>query len=252
MRTVWKSTLLLAGVVGISAMVHAPAYLLRPLLTVIQPELKLGTLNGYWWQGSAAQARYQQWDLGEVSWRINWLALLQLQPAVELKLGQNSELHIAGHGEVRRTWSGWQLREWRVSLPASSINNFVPTLPMTLSGRMDLNLTEAQLTSTGCEQLQAVVVWNQASATLMGNELTAKPVGAILSCPKPQTLHAILKAQSPQFVVDAKANLTASGWDLQGTFQPKADLAPMLKQGLTLLSSPDAQGQYPLQLKQPW
>ncbi|MGL5800296.1 MAG: type II secretion system protein N [Plesiomonas sp.] len=252
MRILWKSTLLLVGVMALSAAAHAPAYLLRPLLTIIQPELKLGTLNGYWWKGSATQAHYQQWDLGEVSWRINWLALLQLQPAVELKLGQNSALHIAGHGEVRRTWSGWRLREWRVSLPASSINNFVPTLPMTLSGRMDLNLTEAQLTAAGCEQLQAVVVWNQASATLMGNELTAKPAGAILSCPKPQTLHAILQAQSPQFVVDAKANLTASGWDLQGTLQPKTDLAPTLKQGLALLGAPDAKGQYLLQLKQPW
>ncbi|MGL5757622.1 type II secretion system protein N [Plesiomonas sp.] len=252
MRSVWRNSLLLAGAVIFSVAVHAPAYLLRPILQVVQPELKLGTLNGYWWQGSAAQARYQQWDLGEVSWRINWLAFLQLQPVIELKLGQNSELHIAGHGEIRRTWSGWQLNQWRVSLPASSVNTFAPNLPMTLSGRIDLNLTDAQFTSVGCEQLQATVQWNQASATWMGNELTAKPASATLSCPKPQALHATLKVQSPQFATDAQVSITPSGWDLQGSLQPKDALTPMLKQSLSLLGSPDVSGRYPLQLKQAW
>ncbi|MGL5007302.1 MAG: type II secretion system protein N [Plesiomonas sp.] len=251
MRTVWKNTLLLAGVAALSITAHAPAYLLRPLLSAVHPELKLGTLSGYWWQGHAAQARYQQWDLGEVSWKMNWLALLQLQLAIELNVGQNSALHVAGQGEVRRTWFGWTLHEWRISLPANSINTAAPTIPMTLAGRIDLTLTTAKLTAKGCEQLQAMITWNQAGATLMGNEITAKPANAVLSCPQPHTLHAILKAQSPQFVVDAQTNLTSTGWDLNGTLQPKA-LTPMLKQTLSLLGSPDTKGSYPLQLKQAW
>ena len=218
---------------------QCPAERVLPWLP-LPPELKLSGVTGSIWQGEVARIDWRDTTLRKVSWRLPVSSLLLVSPALQLTFKDPGTL--LGRAEV----SGFgQPKFSEVSLQASApwllVQAKLP-LPVTVSGKLNLEFDEIELAPDRCEVAQGTIVWSGAAVESQFGAVTLDKAKLELSCAKGK-LVAKLKQSSEQLSVEGRGELTLPAtYSFQGTLTPGQGLPDGLVQGLNFIGQRDSQG----------
>lgn len=216
-----------------------PANRVVPLLP-LPPGLHLTGISGSIWHGQLERVDFRSTTLRNVSWTLPISSLLLFQPALQLTFADHGSL--MGSAEVRL---GSQPEAQDVSLKADA--DWLQTragiaLPVTLGGKVQLELDELELAPASCVALDGSVNWSGASANSQFGTLLLDRATIQLSCEKGKVI-AKLKQKSAQLAVEGRAELTLpASYRFSGTLTPGKGLPDTMAQGLNFLGQRDSQG----------
>ena len=218
---------------------QCPAERVLPWLP-LPPELKLSGVTGSIWQGEVARVDWRETTLRKVSWRLPISSLLLVSPALQLTFKDPTTL--LGRAEV----SGLRqpkLNEVSLQAPADWVMAQAKLpLPVTVSGKVHVELDELQITPTRCEVVQGTVQWGSAGVASQFGSLNLGTAKLDLSCAKGK-LVVKLKQSSEQLKVEGHGELTLPNtYSFQGTLTPGQGLPDSLAQGLNFIGQRDSQG----------
>ncbi|MGL4206669.1 MAG: type II secretion system protein N [Aeromonadaceae bacterium] len=218
---------------------QCPAERVLPWLP-LPPELKLSGVSGSIWQGEVARIDWRETTLRKVGWRLPFSSLLLMSPALQLTFKDPETL--LGRAEVSQLQQP-RLSEVSLQAPAEWImaQARLP-LPVSVNGKVQLELDELQLTPTRCEVAQGSVQWSGANAESQFGALRLGTAKLDLSCDKGK-LVIKLKQSSDQLKVEGRGELTLPNtYSFQGTLTPGEGLPDNLAQGLNFIGQRDSQG----------
>ncbi len=218
---------------------NCPANRVVPWLPV-PAGLHLTGLSGSIWHGQLERVDFRSTTLRNVSWTLPISSLLLFQPALQLTFADPTSL--MGRAEVRLRS---QPKAQDVSLKADA--DWLQTragiaLPVSLSGKVQLELDEVELAPTSCVALDGSLSWSGAGFNSQFGAVRLDQAKAQLSCEKGKVI-AKLKQKSDQVAVEGKAELTLPAtYRFVGTLAPGKGLPDAMAQGLNFLGQRDSQG----------
>ena len=218
---------------------QCPAERVLPWLP-LPPELKLSGVSGSIWQGEVARIDWRGTTLRKVSWRLPVSSLLLVSPALQLTFKDPGTL--LGRAEVSGLRQP-QLSDVSLQAPADWIMAQAKLpLPVTVSGKIQLELDQLQITPTRCEALQGTLQWSGAGMDSQFGSLRLGRAKADLSCAKGK-LVVKLKQGSEQLQVEGRGELSLPNtYSFQGTLTPGQGLPESMAQGLNFIGQRDSQG----------
>ncbi|MGM0593471.1 MAG: type II secretion system protein N [Pseudomonadota bacterium] len=210
------------------------------------PELELNGVSGRFWQGRAAQVRYQQHELGSLQWRIAPLPLLTGRASVSLQL-QLPQGYL--EGRVLAALSGEPLRLEAVKgqMPVAQLQRFLAMAPVSVDGTLAVDVAEAALTADGkVQSLAGRINWLGAKM-VAPQALEFGDLEAELRSTDDEGVEARLKDRGGPLSLDARVTLVPSGrYDLDGSVAAASGADASLRQALGMLGRSGADGRYPL------
>ncbi|MDO6707485.1 type II secretion system protein N [Photobacterium sp. 1_MG-2023] len=211
------------------------------------PGLTVTGIKGTLWDGNASQARWQQWDLGEVGWEMSPWKLLTGHVLLDVTLGRGSPLDYRGKGLLGVNFDGPYAKDFSLHLSAQQVSQLMPLpVPLTLGGSFELQLSEYRFAPPYCETLDGQLIWHGASIGTPLGEIDPDTANAMLSCNDGQ-LMATIKQESSQVTSEWQASLSPNQtYHLNGWFKPGAELPGGLRDQLKWVGNPDADGRYPI------
>ncbi len=209
--------------------------------------LSLSGVSGTLWQGQAAALSWRGWQVRALSWRLHLGPLLLGRPTLALSLADAAGLS----GEAQLSWRGhWQIRALDLQAPAAALLAARPQpWPVTVSGKVRLQVAEAAFEPAGCLAMAGQLRWSRAMlGTPLGELQLAEPV-AQLDCLQGR-LVAEVQQRSTQLSLQGRGELEPRGeYRFRGSLQPGAELSPQMAQLLGQLGPRDSQGQIRLTLQ---
>ena len=229
----------------VSVIVHLPIQAVLSYVALPAP-LSISAASGTLWQGHAQQVKWQRYQLGQISWQFEPLALLQGNAQAKVRFGRGSQWQLQGRGSLGYGLKGAYAENVLASLPMSEALKFAPPMPipLDLNGQLELNIHQLTYAQPYCAEGKGNLVWNTDTIGTPLAPLTIGPVIAEITCQE-SNIHVAGSQQSPQvrseFFVDLKPNrqYVAQAW-----FSPQAEMPNALSEQLKWLPKPDAQGRY--------
>jgi len=239
MNAVVKGGLVVVGCYLFFLLSGCPADRVVPRLP-LPPELHLTGITGSIWHGEVDRVDWRNTTLRKVSWSLPISSFLLFQPAIQLTFADPNSL--MGRAEVRLLS---QPKAQDVSLKANA--DWLQTrggiaLPVTLSGKVQLELEELEMAPNGCVTLDGALNWSGAGLNSQFGNVQLDKAKADLSCEKGKII-AKIKQHSEQLAIEGRAEITLpAAYHLVGTLTPGKGLPDSLSQGLSFLGQRDSQG----------
>ncbi|MBD1576005.1 type II secretion system protein N [Vibrio sp. S11_S32] len=233
-----------------SVIAHIPASWVYNQLAipanVIPRNVKLQGVSGTIWEGSVQQLEVERQQFGSLYWDFEPSHLLMAKVQFKVRFGQNSELKLAGKGDVGVGFSGAYANNFVASVPIDKlVQQLKLQVPVDLSGRLELSLRHFNYAQPWCESGDGNLVWTQGQIDSPIGSITPGPVIANLSC-KQQVVDAKGKQNSEQVSSQFSINLNKkSQYKLTAWFKPGAKFPESMGKQLRWLGKPNGEGQYP-------
>ncbi len=232
----------------ISVIIHLPAQIVLKQLPVPK-QLKWESAQGTLWNGKLEGLEWQDWSVGDVEWQMMWSALLRGKAEVEIKAGKNSRQRLSAKGLIGASFNHFYMQNVFASIPAQEIAHQLSLpIPINAQGNVDLTLRQYEWGAPWCYSAQGVLAWSesQVNSSLIGLELELGHVFSELECSENQI---VLKGEQrgQGLESDFDLQLMPDGkYQLQGFVLPKPGVSNSVRQQLSLLGKPDAEGRYVL------
>ena len=221
-----------------------PATLFVALLRTLAPPLQLQNVSGSFWNGSAAQAFWQNGTqtiaLGRVEWQLRPWTLLWLHPSAHIAANYGDQF-VDAHISVSPLGSV-ALAHTSAALPASLLSTWAP---IPARGQFELKLDRAELSRTQVGALRGALYWQQARWQWGAQWLALGDFRCQLTTPKSGQIHCDVQGQGALAVNGAAdVDLAARNWALQAQVKPDPALPANFRQSLQFMLSaePNAQG----------
>lgn len=196
--------------------------------------VQIGHISGTLWNGKFSQLDYRnQFQLQNLTWKFDWLALLTLQAKVDIRFN-NGRKEMSGVGSVAYGLSGLTLSEVNVDMSAMALLPYLQLpIPITPSGKFSLVIEKATQGVPYCGELDGYLVWHEGEIeTPMGSINLATP-NLDLSCAEGEVL-ASLKQHSEQLTTNAEISLKeGENYIIKGTIIGSEKLDPSILQALS-------------------
>lgn len=252
----WRRRALLAsGIWFLSCLLYgAPAALFVKMVRAAVPALQVQNVSGSFWNGTAAQAFWQQNNqtiaLGSIEWHLQPWSLLWLHPSAHI---------VANFGEqfvdarVRISPLGaLTLEKTSAALPATLLSSWAP---IPARGQIALKLDRAEFTRTQLKALQGTAYWQQAQWQWSSHWLALGEYRCELNIPAPQQIHCALQGQGA-LALDGEVNINLSerNWSLQALIRAEPSLPDDFRQGMqvVLAAQPNEQGKLAVKRSGRW
>lgn len=233
----------------ICILVEAPASLLVLGLQREIPTLKVGSVSGSLWRGSAYSVSWpgtgqgRGVDLSRFSWKLKPWSLLLLSPAVELDAKYREQEF---QGRVSTTLAGtWRLQEFNALLPAQALA--LPT-PLPLSGRLSIAIDRLTVEgSRGFTEAQGRIALQDVSFQDGSRRWPLGNFAADLGTHQGQLKASMFDLGGPGSL-EGEFLLAGGGqFSLSSLVAPRGDDGPLGQSLLTLLGEPTEDGRVRLQ-----
>ncbi len=212
-----------------------PAHLALPYLP---PDVQAGGIEGTVWNGQAQKLKLDNFDFGEVQWRIQPLHLLlgRLQAYVTFK-----QSNLRGQGDVTVKRGELDLEAFRVTGNTEFLSPYIAAYGASVNGPFELDIDSLQATAIGPQEAQGHLIWQNAllktpAELALGDiEVELKQQGDIAI--------ATLKGNGNALNLNGQADLKP-GWQYTTNlkFEPTSDTPEQVRQTLALFGRPDARG----------
>lgn len=229
-----------------SLVMTAPAALITPFIPG-NAGIKIGSLSGTLWNGQLSQVNYRnQVLLQKLTWKFDWLALLQLKLKADLKFNNGR----AGIASVVYGFSGLVVSDVNVKMDASELIPYLK-LPITVKalGRFTLVVENVTQGLPYCTELDGYLVWHDAKLeTELANIDLASP-SVDLSCVDGGVM-ASLTQDSDQLTTHANILLTEGDrYQLEGDIIGHENLEATVLQAISWIGPQQASGETLLSFK---
>lgn len=226
----------------LSLVITAPATLVTRFIPS-NSGIKIGYTSGSVWSGQLAQVNYRQnFKLQKLTWDFDWLALFTLKIKADIKFDNGRDL-LDGVASVSYGLSGLVVSGVNVDMKATEIMPYLTLpLPVTPSGRLNLQINEAIQGAPYCETLDGQLVWHDAKveATLASVDLASPTID--LSCAKGE-LVALLTQKSDQLTTNAVVVLSkGESYALEGDIKARKKLDPNIAQAISWIGPKNSTG----------
>lgn len=227
-----------------SLIVYFPAYIVIQQLP-LPPQLKLSGVQGTIWQGKAEQVRWQNHDLGDLSWSVSPVKLVSASLEASVRFGRGSDLNLHGKGIVGYNLNGAYAKNLLLSLPADeALKQASLPIPVTAKGQLELTIKDYVYQAPVCLSGDGNLAWISAGVESPLGNLSLKQAIADIQCAK-STVDIKGNQQSGQVSSEFSAKLSPNfRYQAQGWFKPGAEFPEQFAQQLKWLPKPDNQGQY--------
>ena len=212
----------------------------------LPPQVVISQVTGTIWHGQAEKVLYDNIDVVDLVWDTSFMAMLtgSIEANVQFGRGKRS---LRGNGDVGYNSNGGYAKN--VTVQANSEWLLMATnipVPVTTSGEVKLEVSEAQQGQPWCEQLSGKLTWSNAGIqSLIGNIIVDSAV-ANLSC-ESGTLVANIKQASSQLRLSGMAKLAAGNkYSLSAVLVPSNELPESIRTNLRYIGKPNAKGEYQL------
>jgi general secretion pathway protein N len=212
----------------------------------LPPQVVISQVTGTIWHGQAEKVSYDNIDVVDLVWDTSFVAMLTgaIEANVQFGRGKSS---LRGHGDVGYSSNGGYAKN--VAVEANSewllMASNIP-VPVTTSGEVKLEVSDAQQGQPWCEQLSGKLTWSNAGIqSLIGNIIVDSAV-ANLSC-EDGALVANIKQASSQLRLSGIAKLAAGNkYSLSAVLVPSNELPESIRTNLRYIGKPNAKGEYQL------
>lgn len=204
--------------------------------------VKLQGVRGSIWQGQAMEARYANFSLGKLDWRIRSWGLLLGKLKLHLKTN-NDDMHSAAYVDLGLGGSV-TAKDVSMQLPAQSLMPLMYGYPMSIGGELRGNLMEVVIERGRVLKAQGRIVWLNAALLAPQNIelgdylITLEPVDSGSKL--------LIKDQG-RGPVQTEITITVNGtgeYHTQGWLKPRDASQQSIADGLRLLGKPDDAGRY--------
>ncbi|MFT6985742.1 MAG: general secretion pathway protein N [Psychromonas sp.] len=208
--------------------------------------IEVAAVSGSAWQGKAFQFTYQnKYHLQQLDWKVDWLALTNLQLKLDLKFNNGSNA-MAGKGFLLLGFSGISVENVIVDLSASELLSYLHLplpVPVDATGELSLVIKNGQQGLPYCQQLDGVIAWQNAKINSEMGNIDLGVVNIDLSCEKGQ-LVADLEQNSEQLSSTINILLKEKGaYQLQGLLKESNKLDPSIRQVLPYIGAKNKSGE---------
>ncbi|MEH6454369.1 MAG: type II secretion system protein N [Psychromonas sp.] len=216
------------------------------LITYFVPKnsgVEMSTPSGTLWNGKTTQITYdKKYNLQQVSWKVDWSALLSLQVKLDLKFANASEA-LSGNGSFLYGLNGPLLENVFIDLPAAQLLTYANLpLPVEVNGDISLVLKKASQGAPYCAQLDAFIVWDNASINSQMGNVDLASANIDVSCENGE-IFAVSQQQSEQIETSFNASLRKAGaYQLKGLMKGTDKLDPSINQSLSWIGKKDNTG----------
>lgn len=201
--------------------------------------------SGSVWQGKIVQLTYKQkYRLQQLEWRFDWLALANLQLKLDLKFTNGSNA-MAGKGALLFGFSGFSVENFVADLSAAELLSYLhlPLPPVAAAGKLSVVIKNAQQGDPYCQQLDALILWQNSQVNSEMGNIDLGAVNINLSCEKGQ-LRADLEQHSEQLNSAITLLLKEGGaYQLQGLLKESDQLEPSVRQALPWIGAKNQSGE---------
>ncbi len=207
--------------------------------------LKIGGISGSVWNAKLTQLEYRnQFQLKQLTWKFNWLALLTLKAKVDVKFNDSG---MSGLSSIAYGLSGLRVSDTNIDLDATALLPYLQLpVEVTPSGNVSIIVDNATPGAPYCGELDGYVVWHEAKVdTPLGSIDLATP-SMDFSCSKGGVM-ASLKQHSEQLTTNAEIELTEGAhYQLTGSILGRETLEPSILQALSWIGPKSATGEVAL------
>ncbi len=192
-------------------------------------DLTFSGVTGTPWQGAVREVRWQRYEVHNLRWQVQWSSLLLGKPAIELTLHDPELIEgslIVGY----RTHFSVTAADLKAPADKLATLSGMP-LPVSVSGMVNLKVTELDLTPTSCLSLEGQVRWSKGQVDSPMGTLPLGEPQMTLACENNQLL---LKASQDSEAISSQSTLTLA---LNGRYQLQSTLTPgkQFPEGLSAL-----------------
>ncbi len=212
----------------------------------LPPQLTVSQVSGTVWHGQAEKVSFDNVDVVDLVWDTSFLAMLTGSIEADVQFGRGKS-SLRGRGDIGYNSNGGYAKN--VTVKANSewllMASNIP-VPVTTSGEVKLEVSEAQQGQPWCEQLSGKLTWSNAGIqSLIGNIIVDSAV-ANLSC-ESGALVANIKQASSQLRLSGIAKLAAGNkYSLSAVLVPSNELPESIRTNLRYIGKPNAKGEYQL------
>ena len=206
--------------------------------------IKVAAVSGSLWDGQAAQLTYKkQFQLQQLDWKMDWLALARLQLKLDVKFN-NGINAMSGKGFVMLGFSGISVEDFVVDTSVSELLSYARLpVPAEVSGDLSLIIKNGSQGTPYCRQLDGYIVWRDAQIKSDMGSIDLDSAHIDLSCDKGQ-LVADLQQHSEQLTTTANFLLKEKGaYQLRGLLKAGDKLDPAIKDALSWIGSKNQSGE---------
>lgn len=244
MKRAWlKYTLLGAGTYLVALIATLPAQLAYSLAAPHLPgnACNLYQLTGSIWSGRAGALACRNHTLGALDWQVAPSRLLLGRLALQGRLS-NGDAAIEGQAVLDR--HALALHDVTGQLPAATLAQFNPGLPIALDGQLSLNLAEVRLGPQPA--VEGVVVWNRA-LLVAGQPLHLGDLKLTLKPDAKGGINGTLGDAGGPLEISGDITLDANrSYRLHALLRARPSADEGLRTGLAMLGRPDRGGHYTL------
>lgn len=252
----WRRRVIIVSVLWflLCLLYGAPAMLFDAMLRKFIPALQLHNVSGSFWNGSAAQAFWQQGDrviaLGSLEWHLQPWSLLWLHPSARVATNYGEQfvdtrVRISPLGQI-------VLTETSAALSATLLSNWVPA---GARGQFALKLERAEFSRAQVSELRGTLYWQQAQWQWNSHWLALGDYRCDLTSSGAQKMQCALQGQGA-LALDGIIGIDSRehAWSAQLQVAMNSSLPEDFRQGLQVLlaSQPDAQGKYSIKREGRW
>ncbi|MBU2870317.1 type II secretion system protein N [Colwellia sp. E2M01] len=212
--------------------------------------VSVGIASGTIWQGEINKVFVNNNEIEKINTELSFWSLLFFAPSIDVSFGDAMLNGPEGKLTLTVSSSELSLNDVELFLNANDIAQNLPLpIPASAQGNVEIALTELTLNTSNkltCEYAQGQVSWIRASVNALNYDIKVGSLKADISCEDGDLLAKILPDNDLGVTLDTRLNLATQKATGQGFVKPGPKFPANLKQALTFLGRPDAQGQYRL------
>lgn len=206
--------------------------------------IKVAAVSGSLWDGQATQLTYKkQFQLQELDWKIDWLALARLQLKLDIKFNNGMQA-ISGKGSALLDFSGISIENLIIDSSAQELLSYISLpVPVEVSGDLSLLIKKAVQGTPYCQQLDGYINWKNGEINSDMGSVDLDAAHIDLSCENGQ-LVADLQQHSEHLTTTANFLLKEKGvYQLKGLLKAGDKLEPSIKDALSWIGSKNQSGE---------
>lgn len=216
--------------------------------------LEYSGVSGSFWKGKIESISFPQGRLSNFRWDTQWSKLFTAQLVSDVRFGSKGEL--LGKGTLGSGLFGNFAENMHLSLPISLVfDKLELPIPLSAKGELDMNIKRVSSGSPVCGDFDAQLTWLDAQLDTPIGLLNFEQVQALFSCEQGLPV-AKIKQKTELLNLELEIRLlakdeTSKEIQLKGWLIPGAKMPTMMQSSLpTVLGQKDAQGRYPIHIKE--
>jgi general secretion pathway protein N len=214
-------------------------------------EVRLASVSGTLFNGRAQRLEAQGFQINNLEWSLNPLALFALKANVDLRGGaiRNPEqIYVNGNVSVSLLApKEVSLEDTQLFLPAKSVlSQFKLPVAVTASGRFRVDIANLEMTPT-CTTLNANGAWINAQVDTPQAPVNLGNFEADMSCSNGELSVNILPGNSLQLKAQVLVGVDGK-YQASGEFKPTEELPDVIQQAADSFFAKNAEGFYQLRL----